>query len=49
VLSRPSFELGETGLQRGVLPAQPGRFPACGGGFLGECWEEIPKLLQPVD
>jgi hypothetical protein len=27
----------------------PGRFPAWGGGFLDECREEIPKLLQPVD
>jgi hypothetical protein len=49
VSSRPSFELGKTGLQRGVLLAQPGRFPACGGGFLGECREQIPELLQPVD
>jgi hypothetical protein len=49
VLSRPGFELGEAGLQVGVLPAQPGRFPARGRGFLGESREEIPKLLQPVD
>jgi hypothetical protein len=49
VLSRPGFELGETGLQRGVLQAQPGRFPACGRGFLSECREEIPKLLQPLE
>jgi hypothetical protein len=49
VLSRSGFELGATGLQLGVLKAQPGRFPACGGGFLGECREEVPKLLQPVD
>ena len=47
--SRPSFELGETGKQRGVLEAQPGCFPACGGGFLGECREETPKLLQPLE
>jgi hypothetical protein len=45
VLSGPGFELGETGLQRGVLPVQPGRFAACGGGLLGECREEIAKLL----
>jgi hypothetical protein len=49
VSSRPGFELGETGLQLGVLPAQSGRFPACGGGFLGECREKVAKLLQPVD
>jgi hypothetical protein len=49
VSSRSGFELGETGLQRGVLLAQPGRFPACGGRFLGECREEISKLLEPVD
>jgi hypothetical protein len=49
VPSRPGFELGETGLQRGVLLAQSGRFPACGGRFLGERREEISKLLQPVD
>jgi hypothetical protein len=45
VLSRRGFELGETGLQLGVLQAQAGRFAACGGGFLSECREEIPKLL----
>jgi hypothetical protein len=49
VSSRSGFKLGETGLQRGVLPAQPGCFPACGGGFLSECREEISKLVQPVD
>jgi hypothetical protein len=37
------------GLERGVLLAQSGRFPACGGRFLGECREEISKLLQPLD
>jgi hypothetical protein len=45
VLSRRGFELGETGLQLGVLQPQAGRFAACGGGFLSECREEIPKLL----
>jgi hypothetical protein len=49
VPSRPGFELGETGLHRGALLAQSGRFPACGGRFLGERREEISKLLQPVD
>jgi hypothetical protein len=49
VLSRSAFELDEAGLQLGVLQAQPGRFPPCGGGFLGECREELPKLLQPLD
>jgi hypothetical protein len=45
VLSRRGFEFGETALQLGVLQAQTGRFAACGGGFLSECREQIPKLL----
>jgi hypothetical protein len=49
VVSRLGSELGEAGLQPRVLEAQPGCFPARGGGFLGECREEIPELLQPVD
>jgi hypothetical protein len=50
VLSRSGFEFVDTGLLRGVLQAQPGRFPARGGGFpWAIAREEAAKLLQPVD
>jgi hypothetical protein len=36
-------------LQLGVLLARRARFSARGGGFLGECREEISKHLQAGD